>query len=86
MEVKFQHALYEISAALPLMGNPCRSKFYQDVRKGLTVKPISIGGRRMALPAAEIEQLNAAKIAGATEDELRALVDRLHAQRATLAK
>ena len=38
----------------------------------------------MGWPSDEVEAINKARIAGATEEQLRDLVTRLHAKRATL--
>jgi prophage regulatory protein len=58
-----------------------RSVFYVEASAGLTTRPIKIGARASGVPTHEIEALNAARIAGCTDDEIRALVDRLHAAR-----
>ncbi|MEZ5643606.1 MAG: hypothetical protein R3E99_00310 [Burkholderiaceae bacterium] len=39
----------------------------------------------MGWPACEIDALNAARIAGQTDDQIRTLVESLHAQRKELA-
>ena len=51
--------------------------FYLDIKNGLMVPPVRIGPNAAAWPAHELEAINRAKIAGATEDEIRALVRRL---------
>lgn len=58
-----------------------RTPFYDDIKKGIMVRPVKIGPRAAAWPAHEIEAIVQARIAGASETELRKLVDRLHAQR-----
>lgn len=58
-----------------------RSPFYADIQKGTMVRPVKIGPRAAAWPAHEIEAIVQARIAGASETELRKLVDKLHAQR-----
>ena len=45
------------------------------------VRPVKIGPSAAAWPAHEIEAIVQARIAGASETELRKLVDKLHAQR-----
>lgn len=61
-----------------------RSQIYVDIRRGVMTPPLSprAGRKSSVWPAAEIEALNRAEIAGATDDELRELVLRLIAQRA----
>lgn len=63
-----------------LTGKP-RATFYRDIQKGLMTRPIGIGGGRSAWPANEIEAINKARIAGKTEEEIKALVKKLEAAR-----
>ena len=58
-----------------------RSTVYLRVSQGLFTRPVSIGVRAVGWPAGEIAALNAARIAGKSDDEIRALVARLHAAR-----
>ena len=58
-----------------------RSGFYEKVAAGLMVKPLKIGARAAAVPIHEIEAINAARIAGLPDSSIRALVQRLHAER-----
>lgn len=57
------------------------STLYLRISQGLWVKPISLGGRTVGWPASEVAALNAARIAGKTDDEIRVLVKKLEAQR-----
>src|SRR4051794_37245759 len=58
-----------------------RSGHYADIAVGLCTKPVKIGKRAAAHPDYEIEAINAAHIRGASEEEIRDLVRRLHAAR-----
>lgn len=58
-----------------------RSTIYLRIAQGLWTKPVSLGARAVAWPELEVQALNAARIAGKTETEIRALVARLHAAR-----
>ncbi len=59
-----------------------RSPHYDKVAKGLFTRPIKIGGERAAgWPEHEVEAINAARVAGASEDQIRRLVEKLHEQR-----
>ena len=58
-----------------------RSSHYADIKAGLFVKPVLIGLRATGTPNNEVEALNAARIAGKTDDEIRALVVKLEAAR-----
>ena len=50
---------------------------YLDIKAGLMVPGVRIGANAVAWPDYELEAINRAKIAGATEDEIRALVTKL---------
>ena len=61
-----------------------RSPLYDKVSKGLFTRPIKIGGARAAgWPEHEVDQIIAARISGASDAEIRKLVERLHEQRKT---
>jgi prophage regulatory protein len=47
---------------------------YDDIRCGLWTPPVRIGSRFSAWPEREVEQLLRARVAGATDASLRALV------------
>ena len=59
-----------------------RSTIYLRIAQGLWTRPVSLGARSVAWPAAEVAALNAARIAGKGEAEIRALVLKLQAARA----
>ena len=52
---------------------------------GLFTKPVPIGQRSVGWPDYEVVAINAARIAGKSEAEIRELVNRLHAKRTELA-
>lgn len=58
-----------------------RSTIYLRIAQGLFVKPVSIGARAVGFPAGEVEAINAARIAGKSEADIRALVAKLQAAR-----
>lgn len=58
-----------------------RSTLYREIAKGLFMKPVQIGGERVAWPADEVAAINAARIAGKPDDEIRQLVAELEAAR-----
>jgi prophage regulatory protein len=69
---------------LPQVMDECglaRSTVYLRIKQGLLTKPISIGPRCVGWPQAEIETINAARIAEKSEDDIRALVAELQANR-----
>ena len=58
-----------------------RSTIYLRIAQGLWTKQVSLGPRCVGWPANEVAALNAARIAGSTDDEIRALVATLEAAR-----
>lgn len=62
-----------------------RSTIYLRIEQGLFTKPVSLGARAVGWPAGEVAALNAARIAGKSEDEIRALVKRLEEARKVCA-
>ena len=58
-----------------------RSAHYADINAGLFVKPVSIGLRAVGTPAREVAILNEARIAGKSDEAIRALVLTLEAAR-----
>lgn len=59
-----------------------RSTLYLRIAQGLFVKPVRLGERAVGWPADEVATLNAARIAGKTDAEISAVVEKLHAARA----
>ena len=62
-----------------------RSTIYLRIAQRLWTKPISLGARAIGWPASEVEALNAARIAGKSDQEIRDLVIRLEAGRKAAA-
>jgi prophage regulatory protein len=60
-----------------------RSTIYLRMSQGLWPKAIRLGARSMGWPASEVASINAARIAGQSDDEIRALVCRLESARKT---
>lgn len=58
-----------------------RSTIYLRIQKGLWTTPVSLGGRAKGWPEKEVAAINAARIAGKTDDEIRALVQKLTVSR-----
>jgi len=61
-----------------------RSTIYLRITQGLWTKPVSLGPRAVGWPSHEIEALNAARISGKTDGQIRELVVALHAKRKEL--
>lgn len=62
-----------------------RSAHYMDIQQGLFTPPVPIGARAVGWPADELAAINAARIAGKSDDEIRALVAKLVAARRVAA-
>jgi prophage regulatory protein len=62
-----------------------RSTTYQRISQGLWTKPVKLGARSVGWPACEVSALNAARIAGKSDDEIRALVVKLESARKAAA-
>lgn len=58
-----------------------RSTIYQRIAQGLWTKPVSLGARAVGWPSDEVEAINAARIAGKRDEEIRELVAKLEAVR-----
>ena len=62
-----------------------RSTIYLRISQGLWTKPVSLGARAVGWPEDEVAALNAARIAGKTDEEIRALVVKLEVARKAAA-
>jgi prophage regulatory protein len=58
-----------------------RSTIYLRISQGLWPRPVSLGPRAVGWPACEVAAVNAARIAGQSDDQIRALVGRLEQNR-----
>jgi len=58
-----------------------RSTIYLRIVQGLWTKPVPLGARAVGWPSEEVAALNAARIAGKTDDEIRDLVKELETAR-----
>jgi prophage regulatory protein len=73
---------------LPAVKAECaysRSTLYLRITQGLWPKPVSLGARAVGWPAEEVAAMNAARIAGKSDDEIRDLVAKLEATRKAAA-
>lgn len=60
-----------------------RSGLYARIPERLWPRPVKIGPRAVGWPAGEVAALNAARMAGKTDAEIRALVVKLEGLRAS---
>lgn len=78
------HTILRLPAVLRERGRS-RSTHYLDIQQGFFTRPVSIGARAVGWPENEVAALNDARIAGKSDDEIRALVARLEAARKAVA-
>lgn len=71
--------LDRLPAVLEQRGD-CRTSLYLDIQRGMWTRPVHIG-RASVWPHHECQALVRARVAGATEDQLRELVKQLLEQR-----
>jgi prophage regulatory protein len=62
-----------------------RSTLYLRIAHGVFTHPVSLGGRAVGWPSNEVAALNAARIAGKPDAEIRELVAKLEADRKAAA-
>jgi len=58
-----------------------RSTIYLRISQGLWTRPVNLGARAVGWPASEVAALNAARIAGKANGEIRTLVASLERSR-----
>jgi len=68
-------------AGVKLESGLSRSTIYLRITQGLWTKPVQLGARAVGWPSDEVATLNAARIAGKTDEEIRSLVAKLEASR-----
>jgi len=74
-------SILRMSAVKAETGHRSHASIYNAIRAGLGTKPVAIGQRSVGWPDTEVKAINAARIAGRSEAEIRELVDSLHAKR-----
>ena len=72
--------------AAKLQSGYSRSTIYLRIAQGLWTKQISLGPRAIGWPSDEVDALNAARISGKSDDQIRQLVHSLHAKRQRAGK
>ena len=66
------------------MGHRADASIYNAIRAGLFTNGVAIGQRAKGWPDYEVDAINAARVAGKSESEIRELVKSLHAKRTEL--
>ena len=67
-------------------GHRSHASIYTAIKAGTFTKPVPIGERSVGWPDYEVKAINAARIAGQSEDAIKELVNRLHAKRIELVQ
>ena len=78
------HTILRLPAVLADTGLS-RSTIYLRIAQGVFTHPVSLGARAVGWPAHEVTAINAARIAGRTEAQMRELVSALEAARKATA-
>jgi len=65
-------------------GHRSHASIYTAIKAGLFTTGVAIGQRSVGWPSQEVAAINAARIAGKSETEIRELVKVLHAKRTEL--
>ena len=68
-----------------VLGHRADASVYNAIRVGLFTNGVAIGRRAKGWPDYEVDAINAARVAGKSESEIRELVKTLHAKRSELA-
>ncbi len=72
--------ILRLPSVLAESGNS-RSTHYLRIKQGLWTKPVSLGAHAVGWPGSEVDTLNAARIAGLSDSDIRELVSKLEAAR-----
>jgi len=78
--------IWRIQVVKAATGYRSTASIYNNINTGLWTKPVRIGQRSVGWPSDEVIAVNKARIAGATDEQLRELVIRLHVKRSALLK
>jgi prophage regulatory protein len=73
--------IFRLPEVKRLLGHRADASVYNAIRAGLITTGVAIGQRAKGWPDYEIDAINAARIAGKSEAEIRELVTVLHAKR-----
>ena len=73
--------IWRLETCKAATGYRSTASIYQLIKKGLWPMPVNINVRSVGWPDSEILAINAARIAGQTDDQIRDLVKRLHLKR-----
>lgn len=77
--------ILRLPAVKKAMGHRADASIYNAIRAGLFTNGVAIGQRAKGWPDYEVDAINAARVAGKSENEIRELVKALHSKRTELA-
>jgi prophage regulatory protein len=78
------HTILRLPAVLADTGLS-RSTIYLRIAQGVFTRPVSLGARAVGWPAHEVTAINAARIAGKSDAQMRELVRELEVARKSVA-
>ena len=79
-------SILRMSAVKAETGHKSHASIYTAIKAGLFTRAVPIGERSVGWPDYEVKAINSARIAGHTDDQIKALVNRLHAKRVDLVQ
>ncbi len=77
-------SILRIPAVLAETGYRSHASIYTAIKAGLFTAAVKLSERSVGWPSDEVQAINAARIAGQSDDQIKALVTRLHAKRSEL--
>ena len=77
--------IFRLPEVKRILGHRADASVYNAIRAGLFTTGVAIGQRARGWPDYEIDAINAARVAGKSDDEIRELVKWLHAKRTELS-
>lgn len=77
--------ILRMTGVLEETGHRSHASIYAAIKDGLFTTGVAIGQRSVGWPDYEVRAINAARIAGKSDDQIRELVKVLHAKRTELA-
>jgi prophage regulatory protein len=74
-------SILRMTAVKAETGHASHASVYGAIHEGLFTVPVPIGQRAVGWPDTEVRAINAARIRGDSDDQLRVLVNKLHTAR-----
>ena len=74
--------ILRLPAVLNQTGYRSPASIYKAVRDGIFPRQVRIGARSVGWPDDEVDEINKARVAGASDQQLRDLVNAIHFRRA----